>query len=172
MRVSRKTSFEKVRGVNEVRIEADVAHLVVQLPDAKRTPDKHLDIYREMAAAGYPLRLIKMHPGGVSFAVERPDLAGATEILTRLGYAFEPADEMVILAIVAVNMREMWGVMAKMAETLLDADVDIYQVGDAHDAVLCMVPKQQVRIALRCLRKAFELKRRRSVNGNSTPSAS
>jgi aspartate kinase len=168
MRASRKTSFEKVRGVNEVRIEADVAHLVVDLPTEKRTPDKHLDIYREMGGAGYPLRLIKMNPGGVSFSVERHDLPGAIEILRRLGYSFEPADEMVILAVAAVNMREMWGVMAKVAETLLDAKVEIHQVGDSHDAVLCMVPKRQVRVAIRALRKAFELKRKRA-SGAPTP---
>lgn len=162
MRTSRKTSFEKVRGVNEVRIEADVAHLVVALPPEKRTPDKHLDIYRELGGAGYPLRLIKMHPDGISFSVERHDLPGAMDILTRLGYAFEPADEMVIIAVAAVNMREMWGVMARVAETLLDAKVEIHQVGDSHDAVLCMVPKRQVRLALRSLKSAFELKRKRA----------
>ena len=59
-------------------------------------------------------------------------------------------------------MREMWGVMAKVAETLLDARVEIHQVGDSHDAVLCMVPKRQVRRAMSCLREAFSLKRRRT----------
>jgi aspartate kinase len=160
MRVTKKTSFEKVRGVNEVRIEADVAHLVVQLPPDKRTPDKHLDIYKGLASASYPMRLIKMFPGGISFAVEREHLAGVTDLLKRLGYEFEPADEMVIIVLMAVNMREMWGVMAKMAETLLDNDVDIVQVGDAHDAVLCMVPKRQVRTALKCLRKVFDVPER------------
>ena len=164
MRVSKKTSFEKVRGVYDVRIEADVAHLVVKLPPDKRTPDKHLDIYKGLAERGFPMRLVKMFPGGISFAVERQDLAGVTEILTDLGYQFEPADAMVILALMAVNMREMWGVMAKMAETLLDANVDIVQVGDAHDSVLCMVPKPQVRTALKCLRKAFGLKQARSAS--------
>ncbi len=162
MRASKKTSFERTRGVYDVRIEADVAHLVVKLPPEKRTPDKHLDIYKGLAEAGHPMRLIKMFPGGISFAVERQHLSGAMDLLERLGYRPEPADEMVILALMAVNMREMWGVMAKMAETLLDADVDIVQVGDAHDSVLCMVPKRQVRTALRCLRKAFGLKRAQS----------
>lgn len=162
MRTSRKTSFEKVRGVNEVRVEADVAHLVVHLPAEKRTPDKHLDIYRELSGAGYPLRLIKMHPDGISFSVERHDLPGATQILTALGYSFDQADEMVILAVAAVNMREMWGVMYKVAETLLDHKVEIHQVGDSHDAVLCMVPKRQVRLAQRALKSAFDLKRTRA----------
>lgn len=166
MRTSRKTSFEKVRGVNEVRIEADVAHLVVELPPEKRTPDKHLDIYRELAAAGYPLRLIKMHPDGISFSVERHDLPGAMDILTKLGYSFEPADEMVILAVAAVNMREMWGVMYKVAETLLDNKVEIHQVADSHDAVLCMVPKRQVRQAMRALKSAFDLRRKRTNGGS------
>lgn len=163
MRASRKTSFEKERGVTDIHIEADVAHLVVHLPEDKRTPDKHLDIYKGLTDAHYPMRLVKMYPGGISFAVEREHLAGVADMLGQLHYRFESADELVILAIMAVNMREMWGVMAKMAETLLDADVDIVQVGDAHDAVLCMVPKRHVQTALKRLRKAFGIKQIRAA---------
>ncbi|HEY3266448.1 MAG TPA: ACT domain-containing protein [Armatimonadota bacterium] len=153
----KQTSFEKERGVTDVRLDADVAHIVVELPEERRTPDQHLDIYKELGKANTPMRLIKMHPGGISFAVERPNLARAEEILTRLGYSWEAADGMVIISIQAINMREMWGVMAKMAETLLDAHVEISQVGDAHDCVLCMVPAAQAGLARATLRNAFGL---------------
>lgn len=157
MRSDNQTSFERERGVNDVRLEAEVAYLDITLPTDRRTPDKHLDIYKGLAENAYPMRLVKMHPEGISFAVERRHFKGVMELLTRLGYSFEAADEMVILAITAVNMREMWGVMAKMAETLLDADVEILQVGDAHDAVLCMVPQSEANLAHESLRKVFGL---------------
>ena len=157
MRTSKRTSFEKVRGVSDVRIEADVAHLVVTLPPERRTPDKHLALYKDLGAEGIALRLVKMHPTGISFSVERENLGKTRAILDALGFEYEPADEMVILAICAVNMREMWGVMATMAETLLENNVEIVQVGDSHDAVLCMVPKSQVDAALTGLRQAFKV---------------
>lgn len=157
MRPTQHTSFEKERGVNDVHIDAEVAHIVVSLPRQKLTPDKHLDIYKGLGGAGMALRLVKMHPGGVSFAVERHQFAEAQQIISRLGYTFEATDDLVILAITAVNMREMFGVMAKMAETLLDASVETVQVGDAHDAVLVMVPGAQAETAVAALRKAFAL---------------
>jgi aspartokinase len=158
MKRTKQTSFEKERGVNDVRVEAEVAHIVVVLPANKRTPDKHLDIYKGLGGAGMPLQLVKMNPNGVSFAVERKNFAKAQEIIGSLGYRFEATDDLVILAITAVNMREMFGVMAKMAETLLSAGVETVQVGDAHDAVLCMVSSAQADSAVSALRLAFGLK--------------
>lgn len=157
MKTTQHTSFEKERGVNDVRVDAEVAHIVVNLPPRKQTPDKHLDIYKKLGGAGMALRLVKMHPGGVSFAVERHQFAEAQAIISSLGYDFEAVDDMVILAITAVNMREMFGVMAKMAETLLRAEVDTVQVGDAHDSVLCIVPGTQAKAAVGALRAAFGL---------------
>jgi aspartate kinase len=157
MKSTQQTTFEKERGVNDVHIDAEVAHIVVSLPPEKETPDKHLDIYKGLGGTGMALRLVKMHPGGVSFAVDREDFAEAQETIRSLGYDFEAADNMVVLAITAVNMREMFGVMAKMAETLLRAEVETVQVGDAHDAVLCMVPGAQADTAVAALRTAFGL---------------
>lgn len=157
MKHTQQTTFEKERGVNDVHVDAEVAHIVVSLPPGKQTPDKHLDIYKGLGGTGMALRLVKMHPGGVSFAVDRHDFAHAQEIIRALGYDFEATDDLVVLAITAVNMREMFGVMAKMAETLLIAEVETVQVGDAHDAVLCMVPGAQAEKALGALRAAFGL---------------
>lgn len=148
-------SFEKERGVSDVRIEAEVAHYVVSLPSDQLTPDKHLSIYKGLSSAGIPLRLVKLHPGGVSFSVETDRRSAVEETLNRLGYPFQNLGDMVIVAITSANMREMFGVMATLAETLLVNKVDIAQLGDSHDAVLCLVPSSQRDVALAALRKAF-----------------
>lgn len=157
MRITRNTSFEKVRGVSDVRTEADVSYIVVNMPPEERQSARHLHLYRELAEAGIPMRLVKLHPGGVSFAVEDQFLDRARQIINKVGYDHQAAQQMVILSVVAVNMREMYGVMARIAETLLKADVEIAQLGDSHDSVLCMVPKNRERAALKSLRTEFNL---------------
>lgn len=121
-------SFEKERGVSDVRIEAEVAHYVVSLPSDQLTPDKHLSIYKELSSAGIALRLVKLHPGGVSFSVEMNKKADVEQTLERLGYPYQNLGDMVIVAITSANMREMFGVMATLAETLLVNKVDIAQL--------------------------------------------
>jgi len=158
LRKGPNTLFEKVRGVSDVGIEVECAHLVVDLPPDQRTPARHLRIYKEFGAAAIPLQMIKMHPGGISFAVERERLADVREILTRMGYRYQYTDEMVIISVISVNMREMYGVMAKIAETLLEADTEIAQLGDSHDSVLCIVPKRNAQEAIKRLRKTFNLR--------------
>src|SRR5579872_6498746 len=67
---SRHVSFERERGVYQILVTPDLAHVVVTVGADSERSSRVLRVFRTLADENIPLFLIKLHRTAVSFVVE------------------------------------------------------------------------------------------------------
>lgn len=151
-------AFEKQRGVTDVSVVRNLTHMLVTLPgEPGICPNCHLQVLTELAAAGIPIYLIKLHDEYLSFVLDKELGIKAREHLERLPLKVNSADAMATVSVIAANMRDSFGIMARIVEALLSVKVEILQTGDSHNSVTCLIKDEQITAAVKALKKEFGL---------------
>jgi len=91
------------------------------------------------------------------FTVQGNTLLEATSVLDRIGLPYDARTGLAKVTLVGAGMHGVPGVMARMAELLSAAGVDIYQAADSHTTISVLVAVDQTEIAVRALHEGFEL---------------
>jgi aspartate kinase len=160
--------FEKERGVTEVSVVSGIAHATVTLPQ-ETVGAGRLELLQRLAAANIPVFLIKLLPTGLSFALRESVVEAGDALLTSTGLSYTLRRNLALVTIYAGAMRDLSGVMAAIYEALLDESVRVYQTGDAHNAVHCLVAGDQVEAAGAVLRKTFALQQENGSKAADSP---
>jgi aspartokinase len=153
---AKHVAFERERGVYQVLVTQEVAHVVVTVGTSER-PDLLLRVFRALADEGIPIFLIKLHSTAVSFAVASARVPHIEECLRRIGHEYSVRPDLALLTVVAGSMRDLTGVMVQIADALQEAGTRIYGVGDSHNSVQCMIERARVEPALEQLKRTFGL---------------
>lgn len=154
----RQVAFEKQRGVTDVTVVRNLSHALVYFPpDPGECTDCQLRVFQALAEGGIPIYLIKLHDEYLSFVLEMARAAEARKALDTLPLKVSIADSMAIVSVIASNMRDSFGIMARIVEALLGARVEILQTGDSHNSVTCLVRDEQISAAVKALKKEFGL---------------
>jgi aspartokinase len=154
---ARDVFYERERGVYALRVLRDVAHAVVRIPAGDSRTDAIQNLFNTVAKAGIPLFLIKLHRSSVTFALAGAYLERAAEVLQAAGYDVSTRRDLAMVTVVASSMREMAGIMVDIADALYEAGARIYEAGDSHDTVQCLIEAHRVPTAIEQLCKAFHL---------------
>lgn len=153
----RQVSFERERGISEIRVTPEIAYLFVSVPASEDPAPHRMRVLEAMRQEEISLFLIKIQPSGISFGIALSNVEKARARIEELGYGLVLRENRVMVSVFAQNMREMFGVMATLAETLYQAGAPIEQIGDAHDRVICLIDAERAPTAVDRLRKAFGL---------------
>lgn len=162
-----RVSFERKRGVNAITVSSEVAYLFVRAQtetDPVRVRQQVLDL---LAQAGLSICLIKIQRNGLSFAVPANDLACTYQTLENTPLQITVKPHLRVVSIYGQNMRELHGVLAKIAEILNEAGVAIEQISDAHDRLICLIDSAHADEVVKRIRRAFRL-RAEAVHWNET----
>lgn len=159
--------FEKERGVTEIRVQGNVAHVIVQL-DGTDIGSERLKVLQSLAGSNVPLFLVKLLPKGLSFAIRGENLAACDTALKQTRVVFNVAPELSVVTTVAGAMRDLSGIMAVIYEALNEANIRVQQTGDAYNAVLCLVEGSLSEKAARVLRKRFSLEESGGSRGDGS----
>ncbi len=154
---TRPLSFERERGITEVRVQTGLAHVETRLPGVDPEAER-LVLLQTVAEAGMPILLIKLHRSTVSFAL--PDAAiadGAEELLRERGYVYTMERDLALISIRAGAMRDLSGVMAGLYDTMDEAGIRVAQTGDAHDALFALISGADAARGAALLRRTFGL---------------
>jgi len=156
--------FEKERGVSEITVQRGIAHVF-----ARPTSDtQRLEILKLLAESTVPVFLVKLHPKDViSFAVREENVESCANCLDDISIPYSMTRDLAVLTTLAGAMRDLSGVMAKIYETIVRANVKICQTGDAYNAVLCLVPGADAERAAVALRETFALTEAGSAGGST-----
>jgi len=116
-----------------------------------------LTIFKSMAAAGISVDFINVQPAAIMFTVMNDQAARAEELLKGIG--LEPVIELhcAKVAIVGAAMTGIPGVMAKVAEAMVENDIEILQSGDSYTNIWCLVSEDNMCKAVKALHDKFEL---------------
>ncbi|MEN3001392.1 MAG: ACT domain-containing protein [Armatimonadota bacterium] len=153
-----RVSFERERGVSAIVVSPEVAYLVVRVPDAAEVPSQRLAILHALQEAGISIFLIKLQRQGLSFGVRATDRERACRVLEREGFEVRVKPHRVMVSVFAQNMRELHGVLARIAEILYESGVAIEQISDAHDRLTCLIEASKAPQVVAKLRRAFHLR--------------
>jgi aspartate kinase len=138
----------------------DVSRFVVTLPESEGS-EAHMTaqtrVYRAMADAGVSLDMFTPLDRALVFTVAASDAPTAARVLDTLGLDHTVTPDCAKVTLVGAGMHGVPGVMARVAEYLAGAGVDVLQVADSHTTISVLVPGDRVRDAVVALHEGFEL---------------
>lgn len=149
--------FERETGVYDVNVTQAVAHVNVAVGPAEGRADQAVRVFRTVADAGIPVFLAKLHGHEVSFAVEASTLSEAERALAQAGFVFRARRDLAIVTVHASTMRDLTGVMVKIADALQIAQARMYGAGDSHSSVQCLIDGHRAEAAVAQIRVAFHM---------------
>lgn len=153
----RHVTFERERGVYDLRITPDVAHIVVKVGRDDGRTDRVERVFHTLAEENVPLFLIKLHHSAVSFAVAGKQVAHVEKCMRGVAFDCLVRPNLVLISIVASSMRDLTGVMVRIADALQEAGARLYGTGDSHNSVQCLIDGSRADAAVEQLRLAFGL---------------
>lgn len=156
-----ETELLRKRGVTEVSCETGLTHFVIQLhEDDARAAQQRVQIVHALSKAGIRPMLVKFHPQALHFAVRSDERESALKTLNGLPLKSKPkvTDNCCLINVVSSAMRDLPGVMSRIAETALRLSVDVLEISDTRSSVLLLVRKEKAEALLSALREAFGIK--------------
>ncbi len=150
-------SFERERGVYAIQITRDVAHAEVALEDDSLRSARILQVFRVLANSSVPIFLTKLHPAAITFAFVGADLPRVEAALKTVGIQTAARRDLALVSVRAASMRELSGVMVAIADALYAAGARLFETGDSHNSVVCLIESAHVDEAVRHLRATFHL---------------
>jgi aspartate kinase len=136
-----------------------VGRFVVSLSsdtDGVSTPAQ-AHVYRSMADAGVSLDMFTPFGTSMAFSVSGNDSERAEQVLRSIGAAYQETRDLSKVTLVGAGMHGVPGVMARMAEALAEAGIDVLQTADSHSTISVLVPGPSRAAAVAALHDAFSL---------------
>ncbi len=149
--------FERERGVYDVDVTASVAYISADVGDEGGRSERIQALFEALAKAGIPVFLVKLHGVAVTFGVEEGKAEQAERVLAEAGFPYRTRRDLAIVTVLAGTMRDLIGIMVRIADALQIAQARMYGVGDSHSSVQCLIDGYRAEAAVRQLRAAFGL---------------
>lgn len=119
--------------------------------------DIHLKVFRAMADYGVSVDFISINPSGIAYTVNDELANRAEEILRRLDLKPELTRNCAKISAVGAGMTGVPGVIGKILEALLEADIQVLQSADSHTTIWVLVKGSKMIQAVRALHRKFHL---------------
>ncbi len=156
--VAKHVSFERERGVHEVHLRQDVAHIVVMVSGSEgERMEKILRVFHILADNQIPIFFIKLHRSVVTFAVEGEHLDATESALRPLGWEMVVRCGLALVSIHASSMRDLTGSIVTIADAFQEVGARLYGVSDSHTSIQCLIDAEHSREALEKLKQIFHL---------------
>jgi aspartate kinase len=154
-------SFRPDSVATAVTTAADIARLRVRLPYVKDDPTAHMaaqtKVYRLMADAALSLDMFTPMNDRLVFSVADSGAQRAADILNAEGFEVAVREGLGKVTLVGAGMHGVPGVMARVAQCLCEAHIDILQVADSHATISLLVDGGDLVSAAQALHRAFGL---------------
>lgn len=145
------------------RLATAVSHLdgisrfVVTLPGGEGRAEALTSVFRRLADAGASLDMFTPLGGLLAFAVAEPEAHVCSEVLAELALPFDVRPDLAKVTLVGAGMHGVPGVMARVAEALTCAGIEILQIADSHYTISVLIDGESSRPAISALHDAFRL---------------
>jgi len=145
------TAVSHTTGITRVR---------VSLPAPEGTQEHmaaQARIYRALADAAVSLDMFTPAGDSLVFTIVEAEVRAARTALDALGYTHETRNELAKVTLIGAGMHGVPGVVARVAECLLDAGVTVLQTADSHTTISVLVPATEAERAIGALHEGFAL---------------
>jgi aspartate kinase len=138
-----------------------ITRLRVRLPYVKDDARAHMEtqtrVYRLMANADISIDMFTPMNDRLVFSVAAPLGDEAMAVLVGEGFEVAARTELGKVTLVGSGMHGVPGVMARVAECLLEAGIDVLQIADSHATISLLLDAGDLDDAARELHRAFGL---------------
>ena len=137
-----------------------IARIRVTIPgedDGAAHMDALTRVFRAMADAGVSLDMFTPSTTTLLFTVREQDVPRACSVLEACGLTYELRQGLAKVTLIGAGMHGAPGVMARVAESLAEAGVNLLQTADSHTTISVLVPADEAVIAVSALHDAFDL---------------
>jgi aspartate kinase len=114
-------------------------------------------VYRAMADASVSLDMFTPVGETLVFSIPEKSLDKACAVLSTLGMTYRVQASLSKITLVGAGMHGVPGVMARMAECLDRAGVNVLQTADSHTTISVLVPSEERRATVQALHDGFDL---------------
>jgi len=135
----------------------DVTRAIVTLPSGPDRSPALNDLFRSMADAGVSLDMFTPLGDTLALSFDEGCLEKATAVLDRLRLVRAIETDLAKVTLVGAGMHGIPGVMARVADALTTAGIEILQVADSHYTISVLVPGTESRRAIAALHEEFSL---------------
>ncbi len=147
------TAVSHVSGIARVRV-------ALHAPEGSREHmSAQASVYRAMADAGVSLDMFTPAADTLVFTIAEGDIPRACAVLAGLGMDCEVLDGLAKVTLVGAGMHGVPGVMARVAECLAEAGVNVLQTADSHTTISVLLAGDDARAAVGALHDGFALGR-------------
>ncbi|MCS7253701.1 MAG: hypothetical protein RMK18_03050 [Armatimonadota bacterium] len=156
-----ETELLRKRGVTEVTCDTSFTHFVIPLHGSGvKVAQEQVRIVCALSEANIKLMLVKFHPHALHFTVRSAEQSEALKVLKSLRLKREPkmTGNCCLIAVVSSAMRDLPGVMSRIAEAALRLSVDVLEISDTKSAVLLLVGEAKAELFKNALCQAFGIK--------------
>jgi aspartate kinase len=134
-----------------------VTRFVVTIPDGPQRAEAVTAVFHAMADAGVSLDMFTPLDCRLAFSAEAGEADRAAGLLDALGLPFQRRDRLAKVTLVGAGMHGVPGVMARIAEALSSAGIEILQSADSHYTISVLVTDTQTAPTIGALHAAFGL---------------
>lgn len=144
------------------RLVTGIAHsqglTQIQVRVGRERYDLHMHVFKAMAKHQISVDFLSVTPSDILFTVSDEERARALRILREeLGCDARSLPGCAKISVVGGGMNGVPGVMARIAETLIGADIPILQTADSNTTIWVLVEGGSMVKAVRALHRAFQL---------------
>jgi len=153
-------SYRPASVATAVSHSTGVARIRVDLPpedDAAAHMAAQTRVFRSMADAAVSLDMFTPSAATLVFTLPEADVDRACEVLRSLGMAHEVRGRLAKITLVGAGMHGVPGVMARVAESLAEAGVNVLQVADSHTTISVLIAADEADRAVGALHDGFGL---------------
>lgn len=150
-------SFERERGVYAIQVTRDVSHAVISVGDDALRTRRILQVFHVLGESSIAVFLFKLHRRVVTLAFAGSDRQRAEESLRLAGMEAQVRRDLAVVAVRAASMRDLSGIMVAIADALNHVGARVYETGDSHDSVQCLIEAARVPDAVQALCSTFHL---------------
>jgi len=119
--------------------------------------DSQTTVYRLIADASISIDMFTPLDDCLVFSIASKEATRALELIRAQGFDVASRPSLGKVTLVGSGMHGVPGVMAKAAESLKDAGIDILQVADSHATISLLVDEKDLDTAAKALHRAFGL---------------
>jgi aspartokinase len=135
-----QTSFETSRGISDITVSPGWSLVVVRGVDVAGNLEKALELLEN---GGFSIDFVKMGAGQFSFIIAEERQHEVVDVLSAQGFEASHHRSKAIIRVSSPNVRDESGLMARIAQIVIQSGATIYNVGDMHDCVMVVVQTEK-----------------------------
>lgn len=144
--------IEKDRVVSEIECRRGYACIKLKLKEGRKEVG---EILRVLADEDVHFTIPKIHQDTLNFVLPEKEAHKARAKLEEIGYNPQMLSGCSLVTVYAPDMRNLFGVMVQILETMLREGADVLQVGDSYDSVSCLIREEKLKEIVIALNKVF-----------------